>query len=209
MSEELVIVFVKNIRLGKVKTRLAKTIGDQAASEVYNELVHVTEKATANLNTDIRIYFSDAIVDTLWHGEHKVIQHGNNLGERMENAFIDGFNDGYKKVVLIGSDLPDISTEHINAGLQALNTVDVVFGPANDGGYYLVGMSRLHTIVFNDKPWSQAHLLTLTLEELTKNDLSNTLLQPLNDIDTYKDLIESNFYRSNNALKQRIKQLND
>ena len=61
MIKNLVIVFVKNIKLGKVKTRLAKTIGNQAASEVYNELVHVTEKATTNLNTDIRIYFSDAV----------------------------------------------------------------------------------------------------------------------------------------------------
>ncbi len=109
MSKELVIVFVKNIRLGKVKTRLAKTIGDQAASEVYNNLVHVTEKATTNLLADIRIYFSDAVVDTLWPGEHKAVQDGNNLGERMENAFLDGLNDGYKNIVLIGSDLPDIN----------------------------------------------------------------------------------------------------
>jgi len=209
MNKELVIVFVKNIRLGKVKTRLAKTIGDQAASEVYNELVNVTEKATTNLRADIRIYFSDEVVDTIWHGKNKAVQNGNDLGERMKNAFHEGLNDGYKNIVLIGSDLPDISTEHINAGLLALNNTEIVFGPAKDGGYYLVGMSKLHNPVFDDKPWSQVNLLAITLEELNKNNISYTLLEPLNDIDTYEDLIESNFYQSNDALKQRIKQLND
>lgn len=209
MSKELVIIFVKNIRLGKVKTRLAKTIGDQAASEVYNELVHVTETVTKNLHADLRIYFSDAVVDSLWQGEHKTIQHGKNLGDRMKNAFIEGFEDGYQSIVLIGSDLPDISSDHIKNGLQALNKTDVVFGPAEDGGYYLVGMSRLHDIIFDDKPWSHANLLTLTLEGLKKNDLSYHLLNTLNDIDTYEDLIESNFYRCNKVLQERIKELND
>ena len=209
MSKELVIVFVKNIRLGHVKTRLAQTIGDQGASEVYNELVKVTEKATKNLNADLRIYFSDAVVDSLWQGDYKTIQKGENLGHRMKNAFIEGFEDDYRSIVLIGSDLPDISSDHINNGLHALNKTEVVFGPAQDGGYYLVGMSRLHHIIFDDKPWSQANLLTKTLEEIKKNDLSYHLLKPLNDIDTYEDLIASEFFRSNKALKQRIKQLND
>jgi len=209
MIKELVIVFVKNIKLGKVKTRLAQTIGNQAASEVYNELVHVTEKATSNLKADIRVYFSDAVVDTLWQGQTKTVQNGTDLGERMQNAFLDGLNDDYKNIVLIGSDLPDISNEHINAGLKALNNTDVVFGPAKDGGYYLIGMSRLHHMIFDDKPWSQSNLLAVTLDDLKKNNLSYTLLEPLNDIDTYQDLIESNFYQLNDTLKQRIKQLND
>ena len=94
MNKELVIVFVKNIKLGKVKTRLAKTIGNQGAFEVYKELVKVTEQATKTLQTPLQIYFSDAIVDTKWGNAHKAVQEGNDLGERMKNAFLKGFEEG-------------------------------------------------------------------------------------------------------------------
>ena len=101
MTKSLVIVFVKNIKLGTVKTRLAKTIGDIGAFEVYSELVKITEKATENLAIDKRIYFSNAIVDTKWANHSKTVQKGEDLGERMLNAFKDGFNDGYEHIVLL------------------------------------------------------------------------------------------------------------
>lgn len=209
MTKELIIVFVKNIKLGKVKTRLAKTIGNQAAFEVYSELVKITEKATQNITTDKRIYFSDAVIDSKWNNNYKTVQKGENLGERMKNAFIKGFEDGYEKIVLIGSDLPDIKATHIENGLFALKEKDTVFGPAIDGGYYLIGMTKLHDSVFNNKPWSQSNLLKVTLEELKQNDISFGMLEPLNDIDTFEDLEASAFYKSNINLQQRIQQLND
>lgn len=209
MNKELVIVFVKNITLGKVKTRLAKTIGNQAAFEVYKELVKVTEDATEVLQFPLRIYFSDAIVDTKWNGIYKAIQKGNDLGERMKNAFLQGFQDGYNRIVLIGSDLPDISATHIQNGLEALKHSEVVFGPAEDGGYYLVGMSQMHHTIFDNKPWSQSNLLEETLHELQKNQISVSTLETLNDIDTFEDLKASNFYKNNKSLQHIIKQLND
>lgn len=209
MTKELIIVFVKNIKLGKVKTRLAKTIGNQAAYEVYSELVKVTETATKNITTDKRIYFSDAIIETKWGNAYKAVQKGANLGERMKDAFKKGFDDGYNRIVLIGSDLPDISSTHIQNGLKALQHNDVVFGPAIDGGYYLIGLSKLKDYVFDDKPWSQPNLLEITLEELEEKEISFHLLRPLNDIDTFEDLEASDFYNSNEKLKQRIQQLND
>ncbi|SDG95810.1 TIGR04282 family arsenosugar biosynthesis glycosyltransferase [Winogradskyella thalassocola] len=209
MNKSLVIVFVKNIKLGTVKTRLAKTIGDFGAFEVYTELVKITEKATQKLDIDKRIYFSNAIVDDQWKGEYKVVQHGADLGERMLNAFKDGFGAGYNNIVLVGSDLPDIDVAHIKNGLEALNTNEVVFGPAEDGGYYLVGMSKLNTEIFTNKPWSQPNLLELTLQELQSNQISVGTLDTLNDIDTYEDLIASDFYKSNNKLQEKIQQLND
>jgi rSAM/selenodomain-associated transferase 1 len=138
MTDTLVIVFVKNIKLGTVKTRLAKTIGDYGAFEVYSELVKITESATSKLAIDKRIYFSNAIVDTKWQNHYKAVQQGADLGERMLNAFKDGFEAGYKKIVLIGSDLPDINETHIKKGFEALDNSDIVFGPAEDGGYYLL-----------------------------------------------------------------------
>tara|TARA_R110002049_G_scaffold266780_2_gene443036 strand:- start:504 stop:1133 length:630 start_codon:yes stop_codon:yes gene_type:complete len=209
MTDALVIVFVKNIKLGTVKTRLAKTIGDYGAFEVYSELVKITEKATKALDFDKRIYFSNAVVDTKWQNEFKTVQHGVDLGERMLNAFKEGFEAGYKKIVLIGSDLPDINSTHIKNGLEALNASEVVFGPAEDGGYYLIGMSKMNTSIFINKPWSQPNLLEETLQELHNSNVTVSILDTLNDIDTYEDLIASDFYKTNLKLQEKIQQLND
>ncbi|WP_431133849.1 TIGR04282 family arsenosugar biosynthesis glycosyltransferase [Psychroserpens mesophilus] len=209
MNKELVIVFVKNIKLGKVKTRLAKTIGNQAAFEVYKELVNLTENATKKLNTPLRIYFSDAVADTKWNEAYKTVQKGIDLGERMKNAFLDGFEDGFERIVLIGSDLPDIGAYHIQNGLKALQHSEVVFGPAEDGGYYLIGMSKMNFKVFENKPWSQSDLLSETLSELQQSNTTYTTLEVLNDIDTFEDLEASEFYKNNIALQHKIKQLND
>ena len=148
MTEALVIVFVKNIKLGKVKTRLAKTIGDHGAFEVYKELVKITKNATETLGYDKHIYFSDTVIDNKWKNDYKTTQKGEDLGERMLNAFKNGFEAGYKKIVLIGSDLPEINANHIKKGIETLDNNEVVFGPAEDGGYYLVGMSSLIEEIF-------------------------------------------------------------
>ena len=209
MNKELVIVFVKNIKLGKVKTRLAATIGNQGAFDVYTLLVDVTEKAIKNIKADKRIYFSEAVVENTWINNFKAVQKGESLGDRMSNAFKQGFEDGYDRIVLIGSDLPDITESQINAGLQALQTNEVVFGPAEDGGYYLVGFSKFHDFVFQNKPWSQDNLLEETLSELKENRVSFSTLETLNDIDTFEDLVASKFYQSNTELQEKLKQLHD
>jgi len=204
MTDTLVIVFVKNIILGTVKTRLAKTIGDVGAFEVYSELVKITEKATEALDVDKRIYFSNAVVDSKWPNEFKPVQNGTDLGDRMLNAFKDGFEAGYKKIVLIGSDLPDINAKHVTKGIDALTNNNVVFGPAEDGGYYLVGMSNMEELIFKNKPWSQPNLLELTLKELEIAQIKVEILETLNDIDNYEDLIASEFYKSNLDLQEKI-----
>ncbi|GAA4805333.1 TIGR04282 family arsenosugar biosynthesis glycosyltransferase [Litoribaculum gwangyangense] len=209
MTKDLLIVFVKNIKLGKVKTRLAKTIGNEAAFEVYKELVKVTENATKNLKIDIHIYFSDAVIETKWKDFHKAIQVGEDLGERMQNAFKNGFTSGYERISLIGSDLPDINESHINEGFKKLNNFEVVIGPAEDGGYYFLGMTKMHPFIFEKKPWSQQNLLEETLNELTQRNIKFSKLVTLNDIDTYEDLIASSFYKSNLKLQEKINQLND
>lgn len=209
MSKDLVIVFVKNIKLGKVKTRLAKTIGHQAAIEVYKALLNVTESATKNLKIPIRVYFSDEVIKTKWGNNFKAVQKGSDLGERMKNAFLKGFEDGFDRIVLIGSDLPDINASHILKGLNALERTQVVFGPAVDGGYYLVGMSKMNIQIFENKPWSQSNLLEETLLELHKLNISVSTLDELNDVDTYEDLIASEFYKNNTTLQLKIKQLHD
>ena len=188
MPKKLLIIFVKNIKLGKVKTRLAKIVGDEKAFTVYKALVEVTEKATAHIDVDKRIYFSDAIVDEKWKNDYKAVQKGADLGERMSHAFQDGFDDGYSEIVLIGSDLPNITKNVIHKGFKSLLQNEVVFGPAEDGGYYLVGLSKFHNCIFENKAWSTSNLLEETLTELKQKKIEVSLIETLNDIDTFEDL---------------------
>jgi hypothetical protein len=191
MPKQLLIIFVKNIKLGKVKTRLAKSIGDEAALEIYKKLISITEKATKNLFVDKHIFYSSIIDDTQWNNSIKFIQKGNDIGERMSNAFKNGFSLGYEQIILVGSDLPDISEFIIQQGFKALSNKPFVFGPAEDGGYYLIGMTKYHSYIFKDKPWSHSNLLNKTLTELDYNNQPYTLLETLNDIDTFEDLKQS------------------
>ena len=191
MSKELLIVFVKNIKLGKVKTRLAKSIGNEGAFEVYKHLVEITENATQKVKHEKHIYFSNVIIDEKWPNTPKFIQKGADLGEKMQNAFEKGFSDGYKKIILIGSDLPDISATIIQKGFDQLNNSEIVFGPAEDGGYYLIGMNKMYKSIFENKKWSTKELLKTTLLELENNETKVSLLHKLNDIDTIDDLKHS------------------
>jgi rSAM/selenodomain-associated transferase 1 len=194
MSKTLLIVFVKNNIIGKVKTRLAKTVGDNKAFEVYKQLVDITEECSLKVDSDKHIYFSEKVITSKWVDELKFVQQGNSLGDRMSNAFENGFKQGYEKVILIGSDLPDISPSIIQEAFDKLEKSEVVFGPAEDGGYYLIGMKKPRKFIFENKPWSETELLKLTLEELGKQDVSYSFLQTLNDIDTFEDLKSSKLY---------------
>ncbi len=196
MTKNLLIVFVKNIILGKVKTRLAKTVGENMAFDVYKELVEITEDCSKKVKANKHIYFSDVVINSLWVDELKFVQKGADLGERMQRAFEKGFSEGYERIVLIGSDLPDISEEIILEGFDALENNDVVFGPAEDGGYYLVGMASPQFSVFQNKEWSTEGLLKETLTELKEKGIKITLLKTLNDIDTFEDLKTSKIYNN-------------
>lgn len=206
-TKNLLIVFVKNIILGKVKTRLAKTIGDVGAFHIYHELVAITEQESQKVASDKHIYFSDVIIQSKWKDDKKFVQEGKDLGERMKNAFLNGFKEGYKNIIVIGSDLPNISNEIIESGFGKLESYDVVFGPADDGGYYLLGMSSMTSSIFDNKPWSQSTLLDVTLQELTAQQKSVSLLSPLNDIDTFEDLIASDFYKTNKRAQEVVEHL--
>ena len=191
MNKELLIVFVKNIVLGKVKTRLAKTIGNRGAFNVYKQLYNITQTETLKLDIDRHIYFSDVVINSAWPNDDKFIQVGDDIGERMENAFKKGFELGYDKIILIGSDLPDINDRIIMQGFNKLNDSNFVFGPALDGGYYLVGMKKLIPGLFTDKPWSTPELMTITQSFVINKGKSISYLENLNDIDNIDDLNKS------------------
>ncbi|MFK7899803.1 MAG: TIGR04282 family arsenosugar biosynthesis glycosyltransferase [Cyclobacteriaceae bacterium] len=194
MQKSLLIVFVKNLVLGTVKTRLARTVGDEKALQVYKDLLHHTKSQIQPLSQDKDIYYNLVTEkNDLWNGLpcEKLVQNGDSLGDRMSHAFQNAFERDYQKVVLIGSDCFDIKQQHIEEAFNKLDSQNVVIGPAVDGGYYLIGMSDMHYQLFINKSWSTAILRKETLQTLEEEKLSYHLLEELNDIDTEEDLIQS------------------
>lgn len=184
-------IFIKNPELGKVKTRLARSIGHEKALNVYHLLLDHTLKTVSTVKTDKAVFYSDYINETdIWReGEFKkLLQKGENLGERMSNAFIDAFKMGYKKVVIIGSDCFELNEDILNNAFKILEENDVVIGPAKDGGYYLLGLQKYYEQFFVNKTWSTENVLLETLHDLSNLKLSFKLLPTLSDIDEEKDL---------------------
>jgi uncharacterized protein len=192
VKKRALIIFVKNIFPGKVKTRLARSVGDIAACAVYKHLVEITEKETSDLTgIDPKIYFSDTIVESKWPGHDRFVQSGEDLGERMWNAFANCFREGYQEVICIGSDLADISSDLINRAYDEFEVADFVLGPAEDGGYYLIGMKDLHKPLFQNKSWSSSELFEESRKELVNLNVKLAVLERMNDIDTVEDLKKS------------------
>jgi len=189
MNNNLIIVFVRTPELGKVKTRLAKAIGDQAALTIYKLLLKHTSTVLHELSFDKVVYYSEKIENNdFWKASlfETKLQKGADLGERMQQAFETAFDRGYKKVLIIGSDLFELTSTLIISALEALETYDISIGPSLDGGYYLLGMKELHPAVFKNKKWGTDSVLENTLQDLKQQNVK--LLEALNDIDTFEDL---------------------
>lgn len=189
MKNNALILFVRNPLLGKVKTRLAKTIGDIEALQVYKELLLHTMEQTVKVSCDKFLFYdTEVVTDDIWPAQHftKYVQEGLDLGQRMENAFQKLFTLGYKNAVIIGSDLFDLKSNHIESAFQQLVENDVVIGPAEDGGYYLLGLKKVFPSIFKDKEWGTSSVLEQTLKDIVNCKVS--LLETLNDIDTFEDL---------------------
>ncbi|SDS35404.1 hypothetical protein SAMN05216503_2789 [Polaribacter sp. KT25b] len=189
MSKNLLLIFTRNPELGKAKTRLAKTVGDKIALEIYKFLLLKTRDISLKVNADKAVYYSVKIRENdIWDASiyQKQQQFGEDLGIRMLNAFKNGFDSGYEKVMIIGSDLYDLTTEIIDDAFYQLNNNDVVIGPAEDGGYYLLGMNFLEEKVFKNKDWGTASVRAKTMLDL--KDKKVHLLEELNDVDVFEDI---------------------
>lgn len=182
-------ILTRNPELGRCKTRLAATVGDRAALGVYNFLLDHTHRVTRDLEVEKWVLYSREIwEDDIWEGERyqKRLQRGNDLGERMEDAFREGFKAGFENIVIIGSDLYDLSRADLETAFSHLRTHEAVLGPARDGGYYLLGMKSMKERVFRNKAWSTDTVLADTLEDLKGESVA--LLPVRNDVDRYEDI---------------------
>ncbi|MCE2613211.1 TIGR04282 family arsenosugar biosynthesis glycosyltransferase [Flavobacteriaceae bacterium D16] len=188
-KDNLLLIFTRNPELGKCKTRLAAVIGDESALEIYEFLLARTAEITKDLKADKAVFYSKTVVDQdLWDSRdyYKKQQEGQDLGERMLNAFKWGFEQGYQKILIIGSDLYDLSSKDLDEAFETLDNNSFVVGPASDGGYYLLGMKKLKKELFQDKPWGKESVLEDTLYDL--QDETVHLLEVRNDVDRYEDI---------------------
>lgn len=199
--KSLLLIFVKNPVAGKVKTRLAASVGDRKALQVYRDLLLYTRNLAREVAADKQVWYADRIEQNDLWGEGKEfgkrVQQGTDLGQRMCNAFEIGFKEGFEKVVIIGSDCAELKPRHLQSAFEALAKNEVVIGPSEDGGYYLLGMSRFIPDLFSGIEWSSSSVYDETCRKITERSLDYAELEVLNDIDTAADLGKSTVGRQN------------
>ncbi len=192
--DNALIIFVRNLEKGKVKKRLAKNIGDDKALAVYKYLLEYTKDVAVSCKYNLFVFYSNYIHINDVFDDHifsKHLQEGNDLGEKMLNAFKKVFDLHCKNVCMIGSDCYDLQIEILNEAFDKLHANDIVIGPSADGGYYLLGMKKLHFDFFVNKDWGTSTVLDDTLETITTLELTCAQLKELNDIDTIDDLLQT------------------
>lgn len=190
-TQNLLIIFYKNPVLGKIKTRLAKGIGEKAALTVYQTLVKNLVEATGNLASDKMVFYAEFVEnDDIWSNRRffKAVQRGKHIGERMKNAIEKVLNLGYQKTCLVGTDIYGLTDEILNEAFRQLDHVDVVIGPTYDGGYYLIGMKKNHNSLFYNKNWGNDTVYQATIDQLQREKISYSILPRLKDIDRPEDL---------------------
>lgn len=188
-SKNALIIFTRNPELGKCKTRLAATVGDLSALNIYIFLLQHTVNITTPVTADKFVYYSEQVREgDIWNPEifRKKAQQGDDLGIRMENAFNEVFQLGYERAIIIGSDMFDMTATDLENAFQQLKSHDIVLGPAEDGGYYLLGMKKTNKDIFYNKTWGTETVLSDTLADLKKEKVM--LLTEKNDVDYFEDI---------------------
>ncbi len=189
--KKTLLIFTKNVLYGQVKTRLAATVGNKKALAVYQQLLGYTAAITNDLSVEKIVFYSTYLdnKDVFNNNDYgKKVQFGNDLGERMQDAFNYAFEQGSTDVVIIGSDCFEITADIISNAFNCLKNHEVVIGPAMDGGYYLLAMKKLHAKLFKQINWSTNEVLATTCSICKAHNLSVYLLPELSDIDTAEDL---------------------
>lgn len=191
LKSNALVIFVKNARRGHVKTRLASSLGEEKALAIYLALCERIRNVCISFSGICYVYYSEYIPSEpdLWEDDFfiKRIQRPfTDLGLRMEAAFQE-LLAVHTSVILIGTDIPHLSTELLEESILLLKDTEVILGPSDDGGYYLIGMKNPNDYLFENMTWSVDTVLGETIHRLVKNDMTYKLLTTLPDIDTAED----------------------
>ncbi len=183
------IVMTKYPEPGQTKTRLIPALGVGGAAKLHRRLVIHTVKTIGSFNPEIHYSGGSQRLMYDWLGDFKYVnQSDGDLGDRMKQAFQLGFDQGCDRIIMIGTDCPAIDKALIDRAFVALNRKDVIFGPAVDGGYYLIGLTKQIPELFSNISWSTTSVLQDSLAIVKKLNLSYELLEILPDIDRPEDL---------------------
>lgn len=193
-----VAVFARPPRLGEVKTRLAAGVGDAAALDIYRKLLEQTLRQASSSGLPFTLFAaaqSDELVALAHHYNGEVaLQQGEDLGERMAAAFA-AMHRLADSVILIGSDCPVLTSAHLLAAQQMLAQSEVVIGPAEDGGYWLIGSANAalwrDSRIFDGVRFGADQALTMTLHGLQRAGVSASMLPMLWDLDTEQDYLRA------------------
>lgn len=194
------VIFAKAPILGHVKTRLCPPLTPDEAATLHGSFVLDTLERTKaavgrlKLSMDRHLACAPSTTHVFFkimeerQGVKLIDQVGDDLGARMHQAVETMFSRGYRRTVLIGTDVPTVPLEHFKQALTLLDSHELVLGPALDGGYYLIGMNRTIPELFTNMPWSTDQVLRLTQDRAAQLGLKTALLQPWRDVDTLADL---------------------
>lgn len=186
MSAIRLVIFTRYPEPGRAKTRLIPAIGAERAAELHRRLTEHTLGAAraSGLPIEVRITGAPALAFARWLGEDvRLVDQGEgDLGQRMRAA------TGTGPVLFIGSDLPDLQADHLREAARLLQTQEVVLGPAEDGGYWALGLAGKADFLFDAMPWGTDRVLDLTLARLADKGMVPALLPMLADCDRPEDL---------------------
>lgn len=190
-----VIVFVKAPEEGQVKPILAQTIGESAACEIYRNFVLDLMDRLSEGDFDLRVCFNppqarDKVAEWLGSGRCLVPQTGEDPGRKMENAFRLTFIEGYREVLVMGSEIPDLEACIVERAFEALRYDDLVLGPAQEGGYYLMGFKSESFIpeIFQGVQWGTGQILNAIMLAARKRGRTVHVMPRRRDIETVEDL---------------------
>jgi uncharacterized protein len=187
----MLIIFTRYPIPGQAKTRLIPALGATGAADLQRRMTRQTIDLAIQTRHPFRIQFCGGTIAQMsdWLGDYDYQPQGEgDLGDRMDRAFNQGFAAGHDRVVLIGTDCPGVDRAILNQAFSALESHDLVLGPAADGGYYLIGLRRRIPELFDAIAWSTATVRAKTVEIATGLNLAYTLLPELSDIDRPEDL---------------------
>ncbi|MCX5883902.1 MAG: TIGR04282 family arsenosugar biosynthesis glycosyltransferase, partial [Deltaproteobacteria bacterium] len=179
------IIFTRYPEPGSTKTRLIGALGANGAAELHRQMAELVVgvarelKSSTGIAIEIRFVGGDDSKMRQWLGNDMEYagQIGQDLGERMDNAFKAGFDRGCDRIVVVGSDCPELTADILKEAFHALDHHSVVLGPASDGGYYLVGLKQLISNIFHNIPWGTENVLEETRKALSSLEVSNALLE--------------------------------